>query len=199
MKRKFLSLVPQEAYMFRMYYYMQDTTISMQCCVCWMQNHLSLAGNAKNIEVHYRILYSKWYGGLKLLYVHPSIHPPIHPSTHPSIYPSIHPSIPSSRYQFIHPPVCPSLPSSIYPSIYLCKCFPLNKTIIEQKYLQRDRLCGLTVRVSGYRSRGPGFVSRLFQIFWEAVGLEWGPLSLVRSTEELLGRNSSGSGQENRD
>jgi hypothetical protein len=31
------------------------------------------------------------------------------------------------------------------------------------------------------------------------VGLERGPLSLVRTTEELLGRNSSGTGQENRD
>jgi hypothetical protein len=31
------------------------------------------------------------------------------------------------------------------------------------------------------------------------VGLEWGPLSLLRTTEELLGRNSSGSGLENRD
>jgi hypothetical protein len=38
-----------------------------------------------------------------------------------------------------------------------------------------------------------------FPHFWEAVGLERGPLSLVRTTEELLGRNSSGSGQENRD
>jgi hypothetical protein len=33
----------------------------------------------------------------------------------------------------------------------------------------------------------------------EAVGLERGPLSLVRTTEELLERNSSGSDQENRD
>jgi hypothetical protein len=31
------------------------------------------------------------------------------------------------------------------------------------------------------------------------VGLERGPLSLVRTTEELLGRNSRGSGQENRE
>jgi hypothetical protein len=62
-----------------------------------------------------------------------------------------------------------------------------------------DRLCGLVVRVSGYRSRDPGFDSRCFQIFWEAVGLELGPLSLLRTTEELLGRNSSDSGQENRD
>jgi hypothetical protein len=28
-----------------------------------------------------------------------------------------------------------------------------------------DRLCGLVVRVSGYRSRGAGFDSRRFQIF----------------------------------
>jgi hypothetical protein len=31
------------------------------------------------------------------------------------------------------------------------------------------------------------------------VGLERGPLSLVRTTEELPGRNSSDSSQENRD
>jgi hypothetical protein len=36
---------------------------------------------------------------------------------------------------------------------------------------------------SGYRSRGPGFDSRRFQIFWEAVGLERGPLSLVSTRE----------------
>jgi hypothetical protein len=28
-----------------------------------------------------------------------------------------------------------------------------------------DRLCGLVVRVPGYRSRGPGFDSRWYQIF----------------------------------
>jgi hypothetical protein len=31
------------------------------------------------------------------------------------------------------------------------------------------------------------------------VGLERGPLSLVNTNEELLGRNSSGSGLENRE
>jgi hypothetical protein len=36
-------------------------------------------------------------------------------------------------------------------------------------------------------------------MFWEAVGLERGPISLVSITEDLLGRNSSGSGQENRE
>jgi hypothetical protein len=48
------------------------------------------------------------------------------------------------------------------------------------------RLCGIVVRVSGYRSRGLGFDSRRFQIFSVAAGLERGPLSLVRTTEELL-------------
>jgi hypothetical protein len=57
-----------------------------------------------------------------------------------------------------------------------------------------DRLCCLVVTVPGYRSRGPGFDSRRYQIFWEVVGLERGPLSLVRSTEELLEWKSSGSG-----
>jgi hypothetical protein len=43
------------------------------------------------------------------------------------------------------------------------------------------------------------FDSRHNQIFREVVSLERGPLSLVSTTEELLGRKSSGSGLENRD
>jgi hypothetical protein len=57
----------------------------------------------------------------------------------------------------------------------------------------------LVVTVSGYRSRGLGFDSRRFQIFRQAAGLERGPLSLVRTTEELLGRKRSGFGLEHRD
>jgi hypothetical protein len=37
----------------------------------------------------------------------------------------------------------------------------------------------------------------IITIFWEVVGLERGPLSLVRITEELLEWKSCGSGQEN--
>ena len=53
-------------------------------------------------------------------------------------------------------------------------------------YVLIDRLCGLVIRVSGYRCRGLGFDSRRYQIFWVVVGLERGPLNLVRSIEELL-------------
>jgi hypothetical protein len=59
-----------------------------------------------------------------------------------------------------------------------------------------DCLCGLVVRVPGYRSRGPRFDSRLYQIFWEVVGLERGPLSPMSTIEELPGRNNSGFGLE---
>jgi hypothetical protein len=45
----------------------------------------------------------------------------------------------------------------------------------------------------------PGFDSRGSQSFWEVMGLEQGPLSLVSTTEELLEIKSSGSGLENRD
>jgi hypothetical protein len=57
-----------------------------------------------------------------------------------------------------------------------------------------DRLSGLVVSVPGYRSRDTGLDSRRYQIFWELVGLERGPLSLVSITEELLEWKSNGSG-----
>jgi hypothetical protein len=47
------------------------------------------------------------------------------------------------------------------------------------------RPCGLVVRVPAYKSRGPGSISGRYQIFWEVVGLERGPLSLVNTTEDL--------------
>jgi hypothetical protein len=44
-----------------------------------------------------------------------------------------------------------------------------------------------------------GFDSRRYHIFWEVVGPERGPLSLVSTTEELFGKKSSGSGLESRE
>jgi hypothetical protein len=79
---------------------------------------------------------------------------------------------------------------------YLC----FKRTQVFLQYMNIcDCLCGLVVRIPGYRSRWPGFDSQCYQIFWEIVGLERGPLSLVSTIEELLGRNSSGSGLENRE
>jgi hypothetical protein len=49
-----------------------------------------------------------------------------------------------------------------------------------------DRLCGLVVRVLGYRSGGPGSIPGTTRK--KIVGLERGPLSLVSTTEELLDR-----------
>jgi hypothetical protein len=42
-----------------------------------------------------------------------------------------------------------------------------------------------------------GFDSGRYQIFWEVVGLERGPLGLVRIIEEVF-QGNSGSGLENR-
>jgi hypothetical protein len=59
-------------------------------------------------------------------------------------------------------------------------------------------LC-LVVRVTGYRSRGPGVRFPVLPDFLRSsVGMERGPLSLVRITEDLPERESSGSGLENR-
>jgi hypothetical protein len=56
---------------------------------------------------------------------------------------------------------------------------------------------------SGYGSwlqiQRSGFDSRRFQIFWQVVSLERGPVSLVSTTEELLGRKSSSFGLESRE
>jgi hypothetical protein len=59
----------------------------------------------------------------------------------------------------------------------------------------QDRLCGLVVRVLGYRSGGPGSIPDTTKFSEKkkkrketVVGLEQGPLSLVSTTEELLNR-----------
>jgi hypothetical protein len=58
-----------------------------------------------------------------------------------------------------------------------------------------DRLCGLVVRVLGYRFGGPGSIPGTTRFSGgggkegkQVVGLERGALSLVSTTEELLDR-----------
>jgi hypothetical protein len=79
---------------------------------------------------------------------------------------------------------------SLILTIHLC----FSKWSLPFKCSEQNSVCMFYL----YRSRGPGFDSRGFQIFWEAACLEQDPLSFVRTTEELLGRKSSGSGLENR-
>jgi hypothetical protein len=54
-------------------------------------------------------------------------------------------------------------------------------------YNRDDRLCGLVVRVLGYRSVGPGSIPSTTRKK-KVVGLERVPLSLMSTTEELLDR-----------
>jgi hypothetical protein len=59
-----------------------------------------------------------------------------------------------------------------------------------------DRLCGLVVRVLGYRSGGPGSIPGTTRYYGKKEGktvvdLERGPLSLMGTTEELLDRKVS--------
>jgi hypothetical protein len=60
---------------------------------------------------------------------------------------------------------------------------------VTSSYLQsvQDRLCGLVVRVLGYRFGGPGLIPGTTGKK-NVVGLERGALSLVSTTEELLDR-----------
>jgi hypothetical protein len=56
-----------------------------------------------------------------------------------------------------------------------------------------------SVQSSWLQIQRSGFDSWRYHIFREVVGLERGPLSLVSTIEELLERNSSGSGLEIRE
>jgi hypothetical protein len=57
---------------------------------------------------------------------------------------------------------------------------------LSHEVISPDRLCGLVVRVLGYRSGGPGSIPGTIRKQKKVVGLVRGPLSLVSTTEELL-------------
>jgi hypothetical protein len=62
-----------------------------------------------------------------------------------------------------------------------------------------DRLCGLVVRVPGYISKCPGSSPGATRFSHRSSRSGTDPLSLVSTTEELLGRKSSSFGLENRE
>jgi hypothetical protein len=74
-------------------------------------------------------------------------------------------------------------------------CFLWGRNWIYTCYVEERRppLCS-SGQTSWLQIQRSGFDFRRYQIFWEVVGLERGSLSLVSTTEELLGRKSSGSG-----
>jgi hypothetical protein len=76
-------------------------------------------------------------------------------------------------------------------------CFLWGKNWIYVCCVEENRPLLLSVGQSSWlQVQRSGFDSRRYQIFLEIVGLEQGPLSLVSTIEELLGRKSSGSGLE---
>jgi hypothetical protein len=87
-------------------------------------------------------------------------------------------------------------------AIYLFFTY-FTSIILDMLYSQcksiKDRLCAVMAWVTGYRSRGPGYDSRRYHIIWDIVGQERAALSFVSTTEEVFGRNSSGSGLEIRE
>jgi hypothetical protein len=89
--------------------------------------------------------------------------------------------------------------SSVIPSKWFIRFCLRLFYFIQTIFSIPSRLCGLVVRVSCYSSRSPGFDFRPYQIFWEAVCLERGPLRLVSINEALFERKYSCSGLETRD
>jgi hypothetical protein len=80
----------------------------------------------------------------------------------------------------------------------ICEKFKASIWIVKTLLHVRPPLwsSGQSSRLQIQRS---GFGSRRYQIFWEVVGLEQGPLSLVSTIEELLERKNSVSGLESLD
>jgi hypothetical protein len=100
---------------------------------------------------------------------------------------------------FLRPPLWSSGQSSwLLNGDVLCFLWGTNWIYICYVEKSRPSLCS-SGQSSWLQIQMSGFDSRRYQIFWEVLGKERSPLSLVSTTEELLGRNSSGSGLENRD
>jgi hypothetical protein len=76
-------------------------------------------------------------------------------------------------------------------------CFLWSTNWIYMYYVEESRphLCSVG-QSSWLQIQRSGFDSRRYQIFWETVGLEWGPLSLISTIDGQLGRKRNCSGLE---
>jgi hypothetical protein len=61
-----------------------------------------------------------------------------------------------------------------------------SKLTQDMNYADSIHLCGLVIRVLGYRSRDPGSIPGATKFFSDIVDLERCPLGLVRIIEELF-------------
>jgi hypothetical protein len=71
-------------------------------------------------------------------------------------------------------------------TLYSTSSFKLNNVERGPPLWSIGQSSWLQIQRSGFDSRG-------YQIFWEVVGLEWGPVRLMSTIEVLLERKSSGS------
>jgi hypothetical protein len=77
--------------------------------------------------------------------------------------------------------------------------YVLTKPTITQTLLPSGPPLWSNGQSSWLQIQRSGFDSRRYQMFWEVLGLERSPLSLVSTTEEVFGRKSSGPGLESRE
>jgi hypothetical protein len=94
---------------------------------------------------------------------------------------------------------CPHNTNNVSVCLFVSLSVPSSKPIFWIYYMLLRPPLRSSDPSSWLQIETSGFDSRRYQIFWEVVGLERGPLSLVSTTEELLGRKSSGSGLEIRE
>jgi hypothetical protein len=130
-------------------------------------------------------VYLSWYLRFRVSGWSPSVNIPYLPL--PSHYPSLdHPNDISEEYKlwstFLHPPLT---------SLLLCPNTLLRVFLPQTALWSSGESSWLQIQRSE-------FDSRRYQIFWEIVGLERGPLSLVRIIEELY-QGNSGSGRRRAD
>jgi hypothetical protein len=85
---------------------------------------------------------------------------------------------------------------AVNPEVCICSSVQWSYVFKYHQYCHvwRRLTTAFLIQWSEFLATHAGFDSRSDHIFWEVVGMERGPLSFVRITEELLDWKSSGSG-----